>query len=445
MREKILKKIKYLSEDLPKKPEAIRYTDKPFFNDLKRVLRVAKKTANKEKQRKIGYFLQEAKKSSGSDKNKEEIIRKIFANKQSMSTNEFIDKIYDYASKEFPKGELAKVSPEDAFQTTQRMIPSEKINKTLSVSLFGEILEKPLKKFLEEHPDFDELYRGVHKHISQGHFNDSAAFVRYSLMTKDWIHFDSFQTDYFNKLRKIMYGGGNDKLVDKFMKELEAKENDFFKTAVSYIVRVNPSVKVFTANTPEIAQRVENMKGGSLKLVKLYHKLPKALGFKLITIDKLFQIFDTRPGESSEVKKKLIKKGLKVESVKVSDALIKKVLSKLHSELSNKIKEKKELNKAGLDALVSSVVEDSINHDQEEKGQLIIDAIHQFIENILVAYNKGEKSIKDFFEDKKLLKKVKEQIDKKVGVKDTSKEIWWANKQTIFEDTEKDYILRMIE
>lgn len=444
MEDNILSKIKQLSEDLPKTSEKFQYTDKPLFNDLKRVLRTAKKVSNKEKPRKIGYFIKEAKKSSGSDKNKEEIIRSIFGDSQQMSTAKFIEKIYDYANETFPKGEVASVNPETAFQTTQRIVSNKEINRTLSVSLFGSILEKPLKKFMKEHPEFNEAYRNIHRNISHDHFNDSAAFVRYTIMSDDWIHFDAFQTDYFNKIRKSLHGVKNEKVVENFMKELESKEFEFFKTAVSYVIRVNPNVKVFTASTPDIVKRVENMKSGTLKLINLYHKLPKALGFKLITIDKLFQIFDTRPGDKSKAKKKMLNKIISNKSKKVPILLVKKTLANIKKDLISNLKTSKNISNSELDALIRRSAENATGSSQEEEKQKIIDGFHQLLGEISKAYTDGNEGIKSLFKDERFIKLVDSKVNKTAKGEDLSTEIWWANKGTIFEDTDRDKILRMI-
>lgn len=444
MPENILAKIKKLSEDLPKGSETIRYTDKPFFNDLKRVLRIAKKVSNKDKPRKIGYFLQEAKKVKGSDKNKEEIIRKIFGKAQEMPTSKFIEKLYDYASEEFPKGELLLVKPETAYQTTQRMIPDAKLNRTLSTSLFGEILVKPLKEFMKEHPEFDEMYRQVHKFVSaSGHFQDSAAFVRYTLMTEDWLHFDAFQTDYFNKLRKALHTDSekNNKLVNEFIKTLESKEFDFFKTAVSYIVRVNPKVKVFTASTADIVQRVEKVRGSG-KLTQLYYRLPKALGFKLVPIEKVIQIFETRPGAKAEAKKKLLKKGLKAQTVSVNPIAIKNILKKINESLVERKEKKVKVEKHNLDSIIIDVIDSELSHDQDEEKQVLVRAFHQILDNIFDAFQKSKEEMSKYLLDDKTSKEVKKHTKPKTTGKET--ELWWANRETIFEGNERDAILRMI-
>lgn len=428
----IKKQIIYLSEG----PEVVRFTGKPLFNDVKRVLRIANRVDKKERPRKLGYFLSQARKAPGNDKNKEKIIRSIFGKSQQMTTEKFIEGVYKYAETEFPKGKDLLVSPETGYQTTQRMVPDYKKNKTIAVSLYGKIFEDLLKEYNERYPDFNEEVRGML--TTDGHFEDAAAFVRYSIMTKDWIHFDAFQTDYFNKLRSKLYRnqGKLSKAVESFLRDIEKREFDFYKTAVSYIVRKHPNAKVFTANTAEIVARVEGVRGSG-KLVSLYNTLPKNLGFKKVGIEKIIQIFDTRPGEKAEVKKAILRKGLRTSVSKpllIPD--IKKVIKIVNKEMNAA---SKEIKKEELDEIFKKASFEVF--DDRGEAEAMHSAFHQFLNPLFKAFKRGPEVVDSVLKDRDFHKDLKNHT-KRTGGEES--ELWWANRGTIFEDSEKETILRMI-
>ncbi len=414
----------------------VRYANKPYFNDLKRVYRIAKRIPNKEKEKSIGYFLGEIKKVQGSTVNMEKIIREVFGKKMKMTPKAFISALMEY---DLPQGEFLQVKPETAYQTTQRAVPDAKINKTLNVSLYGDILKEPLDRYIKKDPNFNEVFRTLYRHMSSSHFQESAAFIRYSEFTDDWLHFDAFQTDYFNKLRKAMHNEQHGGLAEEFIKELEAKEIDFYKTAVSYVVRTHPKVKVFTANTAEIVKRVENVRGEG-KLLQLYLKLPKALGFKLISLNKLLGIFATRPGKAEEIKKKFAIKGFAPKStkdIKVPDT----TFGKITTQVITKIKDTKEKGEEITNQRIAQFITSTLNlylNDQDVIAKMD-SAYHQHI------------NLFNQFLEKKTTKKnlnelVKGEFEKQVKVKiDDNVEIWWANRGTIFEESEIKTIKRLCE
>lgn len=450
MSKKIIDRILQLGEANELSTSLVRHANKPHFNEVKRVLRMVKRIPNQEKPKKLGFYFQQLRTiSGGSKQEKEELIRTLLGKSQQIAPNKLIEKIYSYVSDNYPRGEYVLLKPETSYQTAQRLIPDAKINRTLSASVYGDILAKELKKFLEKHPDFDELYRTVHSFSTQGHFTSAAAFVRYTLMSPDWIHFDAYQTDYFNKLRRYLHNNssGMDKVIEEFITTIESKEFEFYKTAVSYVVRSHPKVNIFTSSTVETVKRVEDVKGEG-KLNQLYRELPKDLGFKLITLDRLTKIFATRPGTQETEKRKLLDKGFRIKNGSpIKEEVIKKTLTTIKTGLIKHVKEDKPLfKKSGLDNFVKRVIDElhtsSVLPNDRERMKL---AFHQILDPMFEAHtSKDIDRIEEFFKNEKHLNKIKETLEAKVS--GTEDSIWWANRTTIFEEkeTEFDAIMRII-
>jgi len=441
--ENILDRIKYLGEE---DSVSTQYYNKPFFNDVKRVLRAIKRAPqDKTKPKKMGFFLREVNNVAGSKKNKEEIVRTIFGKSNEMSIDNFIKGLFSYAENEFPKGDIVILKKEEGFQTVQRMIPDVKRNKTISASIFGNILLKVINKFNDSSPEFNEkIYRSVHDLFTEGHFSSAAAFVRFTEMTDDWLHFDAFQTDVFNRIRRKLYKeGGNSSLASKFMKELESKEFEFYKTAVSYIVQTHPKVKVFTANTVDIVKRVEKI-SGELKLIQLYHKLPKELGFKLVPIEKIFQIFDTRPGKVAEEKKAALRKGLNIKKIIIKEEKIKEIIKDVNKELNNIIDTKKshEISKLEIDSILEKSIKKSLKGLSER--EVASSAFHQIIDEIEKKCNRSKEELNNYLRSPDTIEKVVKLSKQR---EESQSELWWANRGTIFEeiDVSRKSFLNILE
>lgn len=449
MKQSILEKIKYLGE-AEETSSLVRYYDKEAYNNFKRLLRMSKRMAKKDRIRKLGFYLEKSRELGGRDKDKEEIIRKIFGTSQQMLPDDFRKKLLQLASETFPKGDYVLLNPETNYQTTQRLIANASKNRTLGASIYGDILSGLIKDFVEKNPEFDEMYRQVHSFSSSGHFRSgTAAFVRYTKLTDDWLHFDAFQTDYFNKLRNYLYKNSEEEktLINKFIKTIESREFDFYKTAVSYIVRNNPKVKIFTSNTEEIVKRVENVRGSG-KLRILYNDLPKALGFKLIPVEKLLGIFATRPGKRELEKSKFITKALSVKNIPhVRDAVVKKTLLLLDKEFSENAKIKDRIkDRAQLDDFVKKVIDSKITEISQEARERLKVAFHQVLVPMYEALkSKEEKAMETFLAKKDVFNEIKSNLVVPES-KGPEKTIWWANRTTIFEETEseKDTIIRII-
>jgi hypothetical protein len=419
------------------------YANKPYFVQLKRVWRMAKKIANPDKPKKIGFFLQQARKLQGSAQTNEKIIHDIFGKSQQMSANKFIEGVFEHG---VPEGEKMYIKPETAYQTTQRLMPdtkrgeSTKLNKTIQVSVFGDIYDKILNKYKDD-PDADDLFRAVNRYLSS-HFANAAGFVRWTHVSPNWIHIDAFQTDFFSNLKSMAYNEGkSNPKIKKIVEEFRKHEDEFFKTAVSYIVRTNPGVKIFTASTPEIVAAVENVRG-DVKLKKYYHQIPKKLGFKLVGLDKLNQILRTRPGKKAEA---LIKKFEGAVSKATGKGVVQEAgpvdVQRYNVKLSNFID--KEVDARGNKILAPQQVDKYIN-DMFGVDR-IRSAYHQYIDEIADTVKKAQASsarkdrapasirieLKKFLESKK--EEIIQNINRRTGV---AGKVWWANRGTIFESVE---------
>ena len=404
----------------------IQYLNKSFFYDLKRVFRAVKKMDKPEKTKRLGFYLQALRKIQGNQKNIDRIIRDVFEKKQELSPESVINKLKIF---ETPAGKKLYVKPETAYQTTQRLVSSQKLNKTISVSIFGEIYDEILDKYKNK-PGGDDIIRSINRYIS-GHFTDAAAFIRWTNMSKDWTHIDAFQTDFFSKI-KVM--GNQDENFKKVADEIRAKEDEYWKTAMSYILRTNTDKKVWTANTEDLVKAVENVRG-EVKLKQYYHKLPKLLGFKLITMDKLKQILRTRPGEETEKKittlEKAVGSHIKPKTIGIEN------YGRITKNIGNAIKalvkaanqkDKEKITKQQIDTIINSYTE----------GDLA-SAFHQHLDAIHDSANKGtDIELSNYLAKKKphIVKFLKEKAALSVDVK-----IWWANRGMLFENMEYKNIL----
>ena len=407
----------------------VEYANKPMFQDLIRVYRIAKRIPNKEKEKKIGYFIKEAEKVSGSMKNKEKIIRDIFGKKQVLKGTEFIEKILEY---EIEPGVSIMLKHETGYQTTNRLLANQKINKTIAASIFGDILDDIIKGMNEQEKNaFSKVMSVV-----GGHFENATAFLRWSNLTEKWIHIDAVQTDFFNKLRRELH----EKDVPRLAKEVMNKEEEFYKTALSYVVRQYPKVKIFTMNTPELISAVENVRGTGKKL-QLYHNLPKNLGFKLIPISRLEKILETRPG-SQELRV------FKNFSSKVSDALgrgsesgktslpsaeLRRIGSNINKYFSSRIAKSQKITSLQVDNYFNNNVKKQIGPNYQNSVRKVLLSFHQFIDEITEAVNKEERTKLDQV-IRKMLAETRKALDAGQATDDTIK-IWWSNRGMIFEDT----------
>jgi hypothetical protein len=411
--------------------------NKHFTFQLVRAGRTAKKLAQKkgpDKKIKISEYRNLVDKSKKDNKEILEIIQNIFGNKQEMTPKEFINGIYSYDKA--PKNIRGIISLEDKYQTTQRLIPDDNKNKTVNATIFSSIFDDLNKKF----PNANEEFRDISIHLN-GHFLNSAAFVRYTKMTDDWIHFDAFQTDFFNKLRA--FKKNKEGVTREMFEFLLSKEEEFYKLAVSYVAKSNPSVKQFTASTVDLVKKAENVSGAG-KLRQLYEKLPKKLGFEKINLDKLKKIFDTRPGKKNEKKKEYIKNMFNYSKLVMSSESkneILRALTEIESSFNNifnkkDIVKKQEDIKHELDSIINSIANKRIVNQKIK--EYIISAFHQELDKYAKELKKGEK-IKPL-----KMKQVLDFIEKKESV-GIEKEIWWTNKGLIFENKVEKYFNKLFE
>ena len=420
----------FLQEDYFDTHVAVQYLNKPFFVQLKRVWRAIKKIPNQEKPKKIGFYLQTIRKLPGNAVMNEKIVRDVMGKSQQMTPKKFIERIFEY---EVPEGKEFYIKPETAYQTTQRLLPSAKLNKTISVSVFGDIYKKILEKY-KNREDFDDIVRNVNKFLS-AHFANAAAFVRWTKLTPNWIHIDALQTDFFNRLKALSYK--NDYMKD-IITDFRKHEDEFFKTAFSYIVRSNPQVKVYTMNTPEVVSKVENVRG-DVKLKEYYYKLPKKLGFRLIPLDKFYSILRTRPGKKTEA---LIKKFNKAFASKTEKATVNKTaLRKINSIIGEQFPRRKtmdysDLTKDKLDAIINPIIAEVL------RGNPTIQAVQSGYHQLL------DELYKLIVEKKPIVAFLNSKIDDILTIVNKQHgpavNIWWTNRGLIFEDVILEFVNEII-
>jgi hypothetical protein len=439
--------------DALEKHSAIEYLNKPFFVQLKRVTRAVRKLPNQDNPVKAGVILQAIRKAEGNAATNEKIARDVIGNKMEMSPREFRKQLLSY---EVPTGKKLYIKPETAYQQTQRLVTGKSeeegetkkktsvikktftpLNKTISVSVFGHIYDEILEKY-KKAPNvdaavIDEVVRSINRNLSS-HFDNAAAFVRWTHISPRWIHIDAFQTDFFNRLKDLLYHEKEknaekaNALISQIIEDFRKHETDFFKTAVSYIVRSNPQIKIWTAATEQMVQKIEHVHG-DVKLKELYYQLPKKLGFKLIPLTQLYKILGTRPGKEMENAQKVfhtaiqkLGKGRDEEEPEYETSS----LAALRTNLLAYRKTQKEKGRSIVPEQVDSIIQTDIR-DETLRG-----AIHQFLPEIVAELQKPKVALEKLFSSKAEF--IKDFINKAKG-QTGGKSIWFANRTMLFEST----------
>jgi hypothetical protein len=463
LKEQILKNAQLINEK--KEIKVHRHSNSHLFNDIKRILRETKRTeGDPSKERPKSFYKnilkqihkkqlkrrekgEEGNAKLGTDSQRESILNSIFNDKQKMSLKDFEKGILDYAEK-YPLGKPVGIKNEKGFQTVQRLIPDEKRNKTINSPMLSSFINE-LENEFKDYKNLDDAFRLISKVFNYSHFENSTGFVRYTKLDRGWLHFDAFQTDFFNYLKKIKFNlnkkkelTDNEKLAIKLIDYITKNEKDVFKSVVSYIVKNNTDSKQFTANTAEIAANVERVKGSG-KLRDLYEKLPKELGFEKKTIEEIKAKIDTRPGKNADKLKKLLGDSTsnKPEKIEIED--VKKVLSILESKLKNKTNVTKKEVDTAIQYSASNVY--FPDGEDEKKYFTVRDVLHGFTDEIILSVEKGE--IKKFLNDKfnEILYEINNYLLNK-GKKDFKK-VWWSTRGLILENkkTIKSILTEMID
>tara|TARA_Y100000310_G_scaffold109362_1_gene107811 strand:- start:3338 stop:5476 length:2139 start_codon:yes stop_codon:yes gene_type:complete len=449
------------------------YRNKPYEEQMLRVIRALKKVENLEKPKKKGFYLQLGRKITGNAEQTKEILRKGFEKKLEISPKSLIINIQKIRP---PKGPKTALRKETGFQRTQRLVPDTTssfsgdynpkstadvlINKTVSAYLYGDIFKRVLAKYKND-KYIENTLNKLSSVVEGGHFDNAAAFIRWTNLSDNWIHIDAFQTDFFNQVKglisdkPISKGHPKEKMYETFqgiVRELMAKEIEFFKTAFSYIKRRFPQAKIWTANTPELVEVVERLKGKA-KLQKHYKDLPKKLGFKKITVGKLFKILETRPGKKTKGLKKLFGdavygKMLATEKGNFSTQDIRELNWSIADNLISGKKvilkgEESSIQLAKIDSLISNAIRDYA-YDWIEDIPLNVNSLesiyHQYLNELLTLLIKREKTVvrSDVrYLLNRYVDKISDEYNKTGEAKDKLEDvgIWWANRGMLFEDT----------
>lgn len=439
-------KIDLLLEEI----EVYQHSNSHLFNDIKRILRQYKKTQvdpNKEYP-KLFYknMIKEIDKNqktkgiskSGTSSQRENIINDIFGtNTQKMSPKTFEEKLYNYAEN-YPLGQEVGIKPETNYQTTQRLISNEKSNKTLSSPIISGFIKQMMDDFKDE-PKFDEAFRAIDSKL-QGHFENATSFVRYTKLGRGWLHFDAFQTDFFNKLRKMKYDLGNDidPVVLKIIQYLLKKEKEIFKSVVSYILLKNKDAKQFTANTAELVQQVERVSGEG-KLRELYEKLPKELGFEKIPLEEVFKKMRTRPGKETEDIINTLSKAIKNKTKERK--ILKKFVDDFAEDIVLQLQKQEGLSKSEIDSLIKDIIKERNPNNFDDYHSLF----HLFLDDIFKAYQ--NKEVKKYFQEN--LDKIQSEAKRRnsTSLDNENIKIWWSTRGLLLENnelTKSDDIKRII-
>lgn len=418
--------------------EVYQHSNSHLFNDIKRILRQYKKTQgdpNKEHPKSFYKNIlkeinkkqtQKGQAKSGSDSQRLNILNSVFGTEQKMSLSDFEKKLYDYAEN-YPLGQEVGIKPETKDQTTQRLIPNEEINKTLNSPIISGFIKQMMEDFKGDE-NFDEAFRSIDNKL-KGHFENSTSFVRYTKLGRGWLHFDAFQTDFFNKLRKMKYDLGKDgnKTIIDIINYMLKKEKEIFKSVVSYVLMKNKDAKQFTANTAELIQSVENVSGKG-KLRELYEKLPKELGFEKISLEEVFKKMRTRPGKETEDIINTLSKAIKNKTEE--RRILKGFVEDFIETIVLKLQKQEGLSKSGIDSLIKGIIKGHNPNNFDDYHSLF----HLFLDDIFNAYE--NKEIKKYFQEN--IDKIQAEAKKRnsTSLDDENLKIWWSTRGLLLENNE---------
>jgi hypothetical protein len=240
---------------------------------------------------------------------------------------------------------------------------------------------------------------------------------------------DAFQTDFFNKVKAMRFNAEQkeDETSKEVSNDFRKYEDEFFKAAMSYVVRSHPQTKIYTANTEDLVGAVEHIRG-EVKLKEYYYKLPKLLGFKLISLEDLQKKLHLGP-EKNAFEKKFHPAVQKVG--KESDDTPITIDNAIY-DISLSLKELKlPISKEQVDEAIRKA-------DVDER---LASAFHQFLDELTEVANGRVKktlstgverktSVSTFLKSKKAF--IKEFLSKAAG---SGKNIFFGTRQMLFEET----------
>jgi len=354
----------------------------------------------------------------------------------------------DFVKKAIPKpGSKWSLDPyEKEYQTTQRLMPDDRRNKTLTIKISPDIDKLVKELYIVNYNLYDKLARLLNK----GHFKDTTSFIRYTKINDNWIHIDAIQTDLFNGIKRIASKNKPKGKSKKLISSLLAMELDSYKAGVSAVKKINKDAKIWTMNTPEMAVKAEHIQSGN-KISTIYNTLPPKLGFKKIPIEQLVKIISTRKNKKKDNRYPINRKkiGIKHDFLEqLNNSTSQNVFKNIMNVFKEKENKVKKLIEDHADRLKSSwnVSRSSfqrelqmilkiiyINRTQQEDTALL-DIAHMVstkIQNNL--FNRK------FILDKELYKIIIKSIENLDLIKEKNKEtkktdIWWANRGMINEE-----------
>ena len=354
-------------------------------------------------------------------------INKIYGNNNKLTYLDFVKALRKIDLK---VGQEWIIDPkEKKMQTTQRLVADDKANKTINVFRKYSPIYKILKKYANTYPDAIKSINSI-----AGHFENSAGFLRYSKVAPNWIHIDAIQTDFFNKVRA--YASNNKKTnIKKMVSELLSVEDEVYKSAMSWLIKENPNVKMWTMNTPYLIKKIEHVSNDD-KASSLYGKMAKKLGFKVITFNKLEQHIVAR--ETTKLARTFLRKiGTALQQNQKNDNSIFTVYTKekYTSKLIEVIRKtgKKYHNEGSAFVDMEEFAEEYLKQNFHPTAILATSGLAHQVALITPTVGndyKDEEKIKNCFKflEKKYLKDINNE-NKEI--------IYWANKGMLNEDIEK--------
>ena len=370
-------------------------------------------------------------------------INKFYGNKNKLTQAELQQK-----SKPDLGGTIQDPKKETDFQVVQRIFPNQEINKTLSI-VAGSKIAEVYNKYADEIKDagdpdtMNKFYEFLQMQKERSHFGNANAFIRYSKIRPDWIHIDAIQTDFFNNIKKFAKKNKLKGVWKKFISGILSTEEDTYKNALAAVKRQNPTAKVWTMNTPAMADKAEHIQSSS-KNNYFYKELPRKLGFKLIPTEKLKKTIGTRP------KSKKSLEALDFESMLFTENRFLKDLKKIYPEASKLKNELVEYLKDGW----KNIPEALLNKDllEDTAGMMLKKILIKAREKagirktarIMNFENEIPSVVRHVYKEdaktpEKLADKIFKLLDEKIKWEKTKPspyidEIWWGNRGMINED-----------
>ena len=155
---------------------------------------------------------------------------------KSLNKNELIEKLTNKKANRV-KGPRTEVKTKNEFKYNLFKLSGE--NNATSTKLLNDKFKKIVDPFKNESWFDDDMRRILQS--STTHFKKIGNFFTHVKVTPKWLHIDEIQSDLWGDFARL-------KVNEKLKTAIKGLEMDYFKTAMSYLVKKNSSIQFFTLN-----------------------------------------------------------------------------------------------------------------------------------------------------------------------------------------------------